>query len=180
MRVSQKSPESFRSAAGAQTLLPLEPERDAEALHAVFGDADQLRFMLRPPCATVAETEALLSGWNEDASSPQWSIFDEKALTGRITLVRQRSGVYEVGVQVVPDAQGRGIATRAIVTATEYAFHELNAVRVYADIDPHNTPCIRAFQRAGYRYEGILIANWHTEHGTFDSEIYAATAGWAA
>lgn len=158
----------------------IDPERDAVALHAVFGDADQLRFMMREACASVEETVALLGKWGEDTSSPQWSILVDDQLAGRITLVKQRDGVFEVGIQVVPAAQSRGIATRAIIASTTYAFRSLGACRVYADIDPANVPCVRAFVRAGYRFEGTLLANWRNDLGVFDSEIYAATEGWSA
>ena len=51
----------------------------------------------------------------------------------------------------------------------------LDACRVYADVDPLNVPCARAFLRAGFRFEGTLFANWRTSDGVFDSEIYATT-----
>lgn len=162
------------------TFRSIDPKLDAGVLHAVFGDQEQLRFMLMSARASVAETEALLRRWNEDTSSPQWLILAEDEPAGRITLVMQRDGVYEIGIQVLPAVQGCGIATRAIAAATIYAFESLGACRVYADVDPGNVPCARAFLRAGFTLEGTLIANWKTDDGIFDSEIYAATDGWTA
>lgn len=164
---------------GALTLRPIDPDADAPALHATFGDEAQLIYMLRPACADVAATAALLRGWAEDKASPQWAVVEHGAVCGRVTLVAQRDGVYEIGVQVVPAAQGRGLARRAIVRATAHGLSALGACRVFADIDPDNVPCRRAFERAGYRHEGCLVANHRTPRGVFDAEIYAATAGWA-
>lgn len=159
-------------------LRPLDPEEDAPVLHAIFGDTDQLRFMLMPPRARVDDTRALLRRWGEDVASPQWLIVENQVPCGRITLVRQRLGVDEIGVQVLPAAQGRGVATRAIVLVTEHAFAAREACRVFGDVDPGNLACRAAFRRAGFRLEATLLANWKTAEGVFDSEIYAATAGW--
>lgn len=162
------------------TLRPIDPDGDASRLHVIFGDAEQLKFMLRPPCASVSETAALLAEWGRDPWSPQWAVERTGVIVGRITLVKQRAGVFEVGIQVAPEAQGHGVATHAILAVTPYAFAALDACRVFADIDPGNVRCSRAFRRAGYRFEGTLLATWKTDRGVFDSEIFAATAGWTS
>ena len=158
-------------------LRPLAPATDASALHAVFGERSQLTYMLRGPTRDVAETRALLLRWAEDRKSPQWAITrDGGEAVGRFTLVHKRDGVLEVGLQVVPASQRQGLATRAIVLATQHAFDQKAAVRVFADIDPDNVGCVRAFERAGYEHEGLLRANWVVGDDTFDSVIMAKLA----
>jgi len=166
--------------ADALVLRPLSAERDAEALHAIFGSREQLRYMLREPCADVAATQALLERWAEDAKSPQWVMTDDGGeARGRITLVHTRPGVYEVGLQVAPAYQGRGYATRSIHAITEHAFadEQLKAFRVFADIDPDNVACVRAFERAEFEHEGLLRANWVLGGTTYDSVIMARVKG---
>ena len=160
------------------TLRAIDLGRDLAVLQTIFGDPAQMRYMLRP-ALSEAETRAQITTWNESPDSPQWTITgDDDRACGRVTLVAHRQGVMEVGIQVAPDSQGRGIARRAICAVTLYGHSELGLGRVFADIDPDNHACIRTFERAGYRREGHLVANWATESGFVDSLIYAATAGW--
>jgi len=165
------------------TLRPLEVDRDLASLHAIFGNADAMRYMFRAPQESEEGTHALVEAWCADKLSPQWAITahgDESVALGRITLVAQREGVMEIGVQTVPRAQGQGLARRAVVAVTAHALGTLGLARVYADVDPGNAPSVRVFERAGYRLEGHLVANWVTDGGVVDSLIYAATRGWAA
>ncbi len=164
---------------GDVTLRPLEVERDLAALHAIFGDAEQMKYMLEAPMASAEETRAKIAAWSEHPDSPQWAITgDDGEARGRITLIARREGVMEVGVQVVPSAQGRGYARRSIIAVTEYGLGVLKLGRVFADIDPDNHGCVRAFEAAGFRCEGRLVNNWMTHTGFADSLIYAATTGW--
>ena len=160
-------------------LRPLEVERDLAALHTIFGDAEQMKYMLEAPMASEADTRAKIAAWNEHPDSPQWAITgDDGETRGRITLIARREGVMEVGVQVAPAAQGQGFARRAITAVTDYGLHTLKLGRVFADIDPDNHGCVRAFEAAGFRCEGRLVNNWVTHTGFADSLIYAATRGW--
>ncbi len=55
-----------------------------------------------------------------------------------------------------PGARGRGIGTKAIVLATQYAFCDLNLNKLFAGIYAPNEPSRRAFEKAGYRQAGVL------------------------
>jgi len=161
------------------TLRPLDVDRDLSVLHAIFGDARQMRYMLGAPMESEADTRALVDRWCKDADSPQWAITtDGETALGRITLIAVREGVMEVGLQVAPVHQSGGLARRAIVAVTLHGLGPLRLSRLYADIDPENVGCVRSFERAGYRLEGHLVANWVTKSGAADSLIFAATAGW--
>ncbi len=160
------------------SLRAIDLDRDLAVMQTIFGDAGQMLYMLRP-ALSEAETRAQLTTWNESPDSPQWTITgDDDRPRGRVTLVAHRRGVMEVGIQVAPAFQGQGLARRAICAVTLYGLDELGLGRVFADIDPDNHACIRTFERAGYRREGHLVANWATDSGYVDSLIYAATAGW--
>ncbi len=162
------------------TLRPLEVERDLAVMHRIFGDAASMKFMLEAPMASEEATRAKIAAWCEHQDSPQWAITGEDGETrGRITLIARRQGVMEIGVQVDPRAQGRGFARRAIAAVTEYGLGTRGLGRVFADIDPDNHGCVRAFEAAGFRLEGRLINSWVTHTGYADSLIYAATSGWA-
>lgn len=164
------------------TLRPLEASRDHEALHAIFGNSECMRYMSRAATASPVATHALLSEWSADKDSPQWVIARNEVdcsvpspALGRVTLMPRREGVMEVGIQVSPAEQGKGLARQAVAAVTRYALGCLSVKRVYGDVDPENAGCVRMFERAGFRLEGRLVANWVTHTGVEDSLIFAAT-----
>lgn len=158
----------------------LDPERDAPALHASFGDAASATYLPFAASSDVDATRRKLARW-ETPATPQWVIArgDEAAL-GRITLMSKREGVAEIGIQIVPAAQGTGLARRAVCAVTAYGLGELGLVRVAADVDPANEASKRLFERSGFTLEGSQTATWVTHTGVADSLIYAATRGWKA
>src|SRR5262245_28979401 len=124
-------------------LRPLDPERDGEALHTIFGDEESCRYMTRPPFATVAETTAQLREWTKDSPDTSWAIVDHEQgpALGRVTVYPQgRNNVWEAACMVAPAARGRGLAHRAMALAIDYAFERKGARRIMADIDPDNVP----------------------------------------
>ncbi|WP_432166522.1 GNAT family N-acetyltransferase [Streptomyces sp. bgisy031] len=61
-----------------------------------------------------------------------------------------------VGYWVLPEARGRGVATRALILASRLAFGELGLHRLeLGHALGHEASC-RIAERGGYRYEGTL------------------------
>ncbi|WP_395574057.1 GNAT family N-acetyltransferase [Streptomyces sp. BK79] len=61
-----------------------------------------------------------------------------------------------VGYWVLPEARGRGVATRALLLASRWAFTELGLHRLeLGHADGHTASC-RIAERCGYAYEGTL------------------------
>ncbi|MEO0412502.1 MAG: GNAT family protein [Pseudomonadota bacterium] len=50
------------------TLRPVNPAKDAPALHAVFGDEQQCRYLLRPAFKSIAQTQAQLETYGRDSA----------------------------------------------------------------------------------------------------------------
>jgi RimJ/RimL family protein N-acetyltransferase len=82
----------------------------------------------------------------------------------------------ELGYVVVPQARGRGVATEALRLLTEWAFAELDALRIELWISADNDGSKRVAERAGYRYEGTL-RSYHFKQGMrMDFEIWSRLA----
>jgi ribosomal-protein-alanine N-acetyltransferase len=60
----------------------------------------------------------------------------------------------EVGYWLGEPFWGKGIATRAVVAFTDYAFETYDLVRAYADVFSDNTASARVLEKAGYRVQG--------------------------
>ena len=70
--------------------------------------------------------------------------------------VRPQTGVVGLGYWVIPDARGRGFATRAASLAAAWALGPLGADRVEAWVVPENEPSLRTLASAGFKREGVL------------------------
>jgi RimJ/RimL family protein N-acetyltransferase len=70
----------------------------------------------------------------------------------------------ELGYVVSPHARGRGVATQALQLLTEWAFSELDALRIALWISASNEASKRVAERVGYRYEGTL-RSFHFKQG---------------
>jgi ribosomal-protein-alanine N-acetyltransferase len=157
-------------------LRPLDPERDGEALHAIWGDEESCRYMTREPTANAAETIALLKEWTAGGEDTSWAVLEDERgpVLGRVAIFPrlERNAVWECGCMIVPAARGRNLAARALAQAIDDAFDNKGIRRVVADIDPDNLASVRVFERLGFRWEGRLRGEWVTHIGQRDSLIY--------
>ncbi len=131
--------------------------------------------MSGPATASVAETCRLLTKWTTGTEDTSWAIVacEDGPALGRITLMARAASIFEVGVMVSPAVHGRGHATAALAQVLDIAFESRGARRLYADIDPDNRACIRAFEKLGFQREGLHRATWKTHMGVRDSIIMA-------
>jgi RimJ/RimL family protein N-acetyltransferase len=87
----------------------------------------------------------------------QWAITDLATdwLLGDmgIWLAHDRSEA-EIGITVVPSAQGRGVGRRAVRAAVKWLFADPATQRIRADADARNVPCRRMLIAAGFRETG--------------------------
>ena len=151
----------------------LDPDRDAESLHAIFSDEESCRYMADPALNSVAETRALLQRWAVGTETTSWALVEDQEgpALGRVTLIPRGSRVWEAGIMLTPAARGKGLAIRGLSEALDHIFEAHDARRIYADIDPDNTPSIRLFEKLGFQREALLRAAWETHIGVRDSVI---------
>ena len=82
----------------------------------------------------------------------------------------------EIGWVFAPDVAGRGYATEAAWAITDAAFGEVGVHRVWAQLEPVNTPSARICERLGMRREALFSkASWFKGQWT-DLAVYAVLA----
>jgi [ribosomal protein S5]-alanine N-acetyltransferase len=141
---------------------------DAEAIFAVFGDPEVVRFWSAPPLVGV-----LAAGWMIDEIRDafaarrlfQWGIClrETGELLGTCTLYQldRAHRRAELGIALRRSAWGRGYAREALELLIAFSFRKLDLHRLEADIDPNNAASLRLFERQGFRREGYLRQRWH-------------------
>lgn len=78
------------------------------------------------------------------------------AVGAAVLMLRPQAGVAGVGYWLVPDARGRGLATRAIRLLSSWALADAGLARVEAWVEPGNAASLRVVEAAGFTREGVL------------------------
>lgn len=81
----------------------------------------------------------------------------------------------EIGYWLSEAYWGRGIATAALRSLTDYAFKEFNLTRVYALPYARNAASIKVLEKAGYVCEGVLRRSAIKDGEILDQLMYART-----
>ncbi len=163
---------------GSILLRRLNPDRDGEALHAIFGHEESCVYMAAPAAASIAETIKSLKDWSIGCEETSWAVCEAKdcsaqdcRASGRIALIPRGRDIWECACMIVPAARGKNLAARALAIVIEEAFEIRGARRVFADADVDNIASIRTFEKLGFRREGVLRGTWETHIGVRDSVI---------
>jgi ribosomal-protein-alanine N-acetyltransferase len=97
-------------------------------------------------------------------------------LIGTIGL-RRYDDVYwrsaEIGYWLAQPFWGQGIATRAVVAFTDWAFASYDLARICAGVFETNPASARVLEKAGYAFEGRFRQNITKLGRTFDELVYA-------
>ena len=88
-----------------------------------------------------------------------------------------RFGTCEIGVWLAPEAQGRGLVTRAVRRMIEWAFEVRGMARVEWRTVPENARSIAAAKRLGMSLDGVLRQAYPVNGVRHDVEIWSLLAG---
>jgi RimJ/RimL family protein N-acetyltransferase len=162
-------------------LRPFE-ERDLEALHKIYSDAEVVRWLYYEP-RTLEETRALLErkmAVDEFTAEDQWisaAVVERESgqLVGDAVLhwvsIEHKTG--EIGFSFDPDHQGRGYATEAARALLAFGFDGMGFHRVVGRLEARNTASARVLEKLGMRREALLVENEWVK-GEWQSELVYA------
>jgi ribosomal-protein-alanine N-acetyltransferase len=157
--------------------LRLRPFRksDAKALHALYGDVDNLRYWGVDASPDLASTRKMM-GWHiafHPAHYALWAIEEKKSgkLVGMINYHRRdrRERRVDVGWMTLPRVQGKGYMTEAGRALLRHLFDRLKVHKVEALIRKENKPSVALAKRLGFRLEGGPIRDRWLKDGRWHS-----------
>lgn len=121
----------------------------------------------------ISRTHSL---WSE-AKSAVWAIHDSSRVWGRCALhIDCRRGTAEIAYWLLPEARGRGAATRAVIAVTDWAHTSLGVHRILLQHSTRNAASRAVAERSGYVAEGIARQqDIHTD-GWHDMQQHAHLA----
>ena len=133
-------------------------EGDAAALFAYRADPEVSRYQGWCP-QTLADADSFIRTQLTLDQPPQCSWMqrairrsDDGALLGDIGFCLS-DGQAEIGISLAPFAQGQGYAREALEALFHALFGSLGVHRIYASVDPRNTPSMALLAAVGMRQE---------------------------
>jgi RimJ/RimL family protein N-acetyltransferase len=168
----------------ADIRLELLDESHLPAVADMLADEDVLRYTRVPIPLPPDFPRTWLAAYEEgrrDGTREAFAVMDGAdasfAGLGLAFEIDREGRQLELGYVVARQARGRGVATRTLELLTEWAFRELEALRIELWISAANEPSKRVAQRVGYRLEGIH-RSVHFKQGIRDDfEVWSRLAG---
>jgi ribosomal-protein-alanine N-acetyltransferase len=166
--------------------LRLRPFRggDLKVLHALYGNADNLRYWGVSPSTDLAATRRMFS-WHLAFHPRQyvlWAIEEaaSRKVVGMINYHRRelRERRVDVGWLLLPEFQGKGYMAEAGRALLRHLFDDLAVHKVEALIRRENKPSAALARRLGVRLEGVPIRDrWLVSDKWHSVMIYGLIAG---
>ncbi|QKJ66252.1 GNAT family N-acetyltransferase [Deefgea piscis] len=139
-------------------------DADAQALFAIHGCAEVMRYFGSDPLMELAQAKALVatfSHWRGEGNSGiRWGISQKSdgKLLGSCGFFRWnhawRSAM--VGYELAQSAWGQGLMQEALAAILPYGFHAMNLNRIEAQIHPDNAASLQLMPKLGFVHEGQL------------------------
>jgi ribosomal-protein-alanine N-acetyltransferase len=148
---------------------------DLKALHALYADADNLRYWGADPSPSLDETRRMMR-WHiayHPAQYVLWAVEEKKTrrVIGMINYHRRdrRERRVDVGWMTAPGRQGKGYMTEAGRALLRHLIDKLKIHKVEALIRPENKPSAALAKRLGFRLEAgpirdrwLVGGKWHS------------------
>jgi RimJ/RimL family protein N-acetyltransferase len=142
----------------------MDPDRDAKALHAAYGDQDVMRWWNTPVRVDVADTRADLAALRDGEGARMWVVREAGDPVGMVGLLGDVD-VPGLTWLLCRKAWGRGLMTEAAAAVVDHAFGSLGLARVEAWVDATNTRSLATARRIGLTERGRLAQRYpHRRH----------------
>lgn len=146
------------------SLAPLDPNRDAEGLHAAFSDPEVMRWWNTPLRVDVADTRKDLVSSLEGEGAYLWVLREAEAPVGVVGLL---GDVAAPGLTwlLCGQAWGRGLMAEAAGAVVDYAFATLGLDRIEAWVEVTNVRSLSTARSIGFTEYGRLAQRYpHRKH----------------
>jgi [ribosomal protein S5]-alanine N-acetyltransferase len=134
-------------------------EDDAAAMHVIFSDPEAMRFWNTP---LSRSPEDIVQDIRRSVSTPPefravWAagLKETGQVVGFLNYHHRevQNARLEIGYILARSFWGRGLASEAVSALLDHCFHDLQANRVEALIDPDNGASVRLAERVGFQLE---------------------------
>lgn len=79
----------------------------------------------------------------------------------------------EIGFWLSEEHWGKGVMTAALSYVSQYAFDEMELVRIYADVQARNEGSRRVLEKCGFELEGVMKKHVYKDGQFIDQLVLA-------
>jgi ribosomal-protein-alanine N-acetyltransferase len=153
---------------------------DDEAIFRLRSDATVSEFLTRKLSTSIEEARAFIEMITKNIDnneSAYWAIVpkNENDLVGTICLwhISIENHRAEIGYELMPSYQGKGLMQEALAAVVNYAFHDLKLHSLEATVSPENFSSIRLLEKSGFVREALFRGNCFYNGKFIDSAVYS-------
>lgn len=135
-------------------------KEDFPSLHELKNDPDVIRGEGHFFSFPLAKLERIYSTYFDSTSSRKALVIESKEsgkLIGEVSLdIDWVHRFAEIGITIGKQFWGKGFATEALIAVKNHSFKQIGLNRLQAAILATNTGSRKAFEKAGFREEGVF------------------------
>ncbi len=149
---------------------------DEDAFWPAFSSETHMRYWSCAPFTNKAKFREYL--FDTDWGGRTWIAEPREggAPVFRMVASSPHDQVAEIGYIIVPGHTGQGIARECVSALITHLFCEEGFVRIFADVDPRNTPSSRMLAALGFTREAHLRSAMKTHIGWCDTWYWGLLA----
>lgn len=125
-------------------------------IFALRSNVEVAKYLDRPLMGDQQEAPSYLERMQQGVSEGKliiWGIhFEKEGFVGSICLwnLSEENSTADIGYELLPAFQGRGIMSEAIPLVLQYGFDEMELDRIEAEVHPQNLPSIALLEKYGF------------------------------
>jgi RimJ/RimL family protein N-acetyltransferase len=152
-------------------------ERDLPAIERGVRDPGVVRGFGRPSASARELLELNRRRWH-DGEGATFAICDGTGTcVGHVFVNLGGRGRGSIGYWLLPEARGKGLATRAVRLLSSWAFRELGLARLQLLTEPWNEDSQRVAERSGFEREGLLRSYGEIDGRRVDYVVFSLLPG---
>jgi len=153
-------------------------QADCNDLFAVFGNPEVMKYWSSCAWTDRGQAQAYVASIQKNFAAQtvlQWGICrrEQSTIIGTCSLfeIDLSQKRCEVGIILGQAAWGQGFGAEALEAVLQFAFEQLELLRLEADIDPNNPRSLALFEKQGFQREGLLRERWRV-HGEVQDSVF--------
>jgi len=142
-----------------------------------------MKFIAKPKYKTMEEAREFIDRINKGISKNEWiywgiTLRNENTLIGTICLwnISEEHFRADIGFELSPDFQGRGMMQEAMTLVLDYGFKIMKLHTIEANVNPNNLPSIKLLERNNFIREAYFKENFYYDGKFLDTAIYSLLA----
>src|SRR5262245_18610808 len=145
---------------------------DLDAIERGIRDPDVMRWLGRLEMSATEVLELNRTRWR-DGTGATFAMCHLDLCVGHVWVNLDGSGGGAVGYWILPEARGRGLATRSVRLLARWALGDLELERLKLFAEPENLGSIRVAERSGFQREALLPSHGEINGRMVDQVLFS-------